>query len=109
MVRRRGEGLGHHAGRLEQLPSGVQPMASGSNASLASDGDRPLLYWREGMSEHKWSLQTLFCLRCGAALRQAVEGSRSDCSGAPNVIPISDRLSRRFFERTVTLIPPGKI
>jgi hypothetical protein len=47
---------------------------------------------------HEFCERTHFCVRCGCALMEAVEGR--DCSPA-NVIAISHRLSQRWFDCTL--------
>jgi len=44
---------------------------------------------------HDWDPSTSFCRRCGAAEALAWEGYRTECSGAPNVVAISQLIAQR--------------
>lgn len=51
---------------------------------------------------HEWHPMCAFCVKCGAALQDVVNGHRSECN--EGLIAISHRIAARHTERIMTEI-----
>lgn len=50
------------------------------------------------MSAHRWCEFTMFCERCGMALKDTVEHPELQCFEGDGVVSLRARQARRFFD-----------